>query len=130
MLRPEDIEHFWAYETARKREVAFVARRNAMFESRETFWGRNRFELHELERVMKFPQTAYHELHWHDVDLPVIMLKRRYLNRLRQALMKGRCASDYMDLMGHKQLRNHINRSRVKNGFPEWADEDFKRLNI
>lgn len=85
------IEDAYAYEDWL---AAFVKSRNAMFEDKNTFWGRNRMNLFLLERQMKFPQKAYYYIpedplvHIPQVDSGVVLLKRRYLMQLRRKFMK------------------------------------------
>lgn len=90
----------------------FVANRIRMFEDKSTFWGRNRSSLfmivsddrrgvkrrngmhYGIERKKKYPDSSFHcipEDPWvyiPSTDHEVLLLKRKYLNRLRQDFMK------------------------------------------
>lgn len=71
----------------------FMRQRIVMFEDKKSFWGRNRIDLYEMERIAGFPEDAYYYvpedplITFPDYDR-IHLLKRRYLNRLRQRLMK------------------------------------------
>lgn len=76
----------------------FIHWRIEMFEDNSTFWGRNHSDLYGLYKWMrrhnKLPHDACHVVP-DDPSIPLdfiwcdmYMLKRKYLNRLRQEFMK------------------------------------------
>jgi hypothetical protein len=83
------MEAAYEYEYALK---DFIERRKQMFEG-DTFWGRNRSLLRDFESEAHFPKDAYYYVPedplicFPDYE-PVMLLKRRYLNRLRQWALK------------------------------------------
>lgn len=74
--------------------VRFMHQRIAMFDDRDSFWGRNIYTLMELCDAAKFPSDAFYYIPsdplvvFPDIRHRVVILKRRHLNRLRQDLMK------------------------------------------
>lgn len=87
-----NIDDHYRYENALS---AFLRTRIAMFErDSNTFWGKHRSELIDLEKVSHFPDDAYYYLPEDPlVNMPfpeirIVLLKRRFLNRLRQRLLK------------------------------------------
>lgn len=85
------LEDAYRYEYAL---VHFMNQRIAMFDDRNSFWGRNIFLLMELCDASKFHKEAFHYIPSDplvlipDIRHRVVILKRRHLNRLRQDLMK------------------------------------------
>lgn len=90
--------------------AAFVAQRNKMFEDRNTFWGRNRYQLFEMitddrrkrsdkKNPFQYAKPKYGDECFHYIpedplvyipqfDGIVVIMKRKYLVRLRQDFMK------------------------------------------
>jgi hypothetical protein len=107
-------------------ELKFLNNRVDMFRDPETFWGRNRMELIHFCDISDFPDEAFHapqtiQEGWiFDYAVPyghrVVLLKRRYLNKLRQKVLKmHRCNRDsgyyvgrYWQQKNAKRLQNHI----------------------
>lgn len=88
---PEWVKGVYRYEEGLS---ALINRRMQMFGDRNTFWGKHRGELSGLDTLAKFPDSAYWRIPEDPFtaipspDLRVMLLKRRYLNRLRQTLLK------------------------------------------
>jgi len=113
-----------------------VTRRIAMFGDPDTFWGRNHYDLCVLSEQLNFPEAAYHEERF----LPnhahrAYLLKRKYLNRLRQQFMKWKRQGTVgyynykVDIRNHPTIR-HINFHRQKHGLPELTDHEIRALNV
>jgi hypothetical protein len=91
-------------------------KRVKMFEDRDTFWGRNRSLLIDIHAIAEYPDDAYHPLEYVDGLLPVMCLKRKYLNNLRQRLMKikrrkcdiGRLTRQHYQRKWDEKVQNHI----------------------
>jgi hypothetical protein len=110
-------------------ERAFIQRRYDMFANSATFWGRNRSDLIKLEKIADFPKGAYHTINDDPVVtypdfLPIMLLKRKYLNTLRQRLMKlhrqgkhvGAYASQKYGDSEKNRVLAHINKHRQQHG--------------
>lgn len=90
-----DINAAYAYEDWL---ASFIAKRNQMFDNRNTFWGRNRYALCQLHRLMvrqgKLPKEAYYYMpedplvHIPEIEIEIVLLKGRYLNGLRRKYLK------------------------------------------
>ena len=73
--------------------AGFIQRRVDMFNDKNTFWGRYRLALMDLEQQADFAPDAYYPIPSDPfVVLPdycrIHILRRRYLNRLRMRLLK------------------------------------------
>lgn len=85
------VEATIAYETWL---AQFILRRIQMFDDPQTFWGKYRSSLMDMERNANFPSEAYYPYPADPfVTMPdwysgVHILRRRYLNRLRMRLLK------------------------------------------
>lgn len=85
-----NIDDHYAYENALAR---FIEHRIKMFD-KDTFWAKHRRDLVMLERMSKFPESAYYHIPEDPLvampfpDFRVMLLKSRYLIRLRQKLLK------------------------------------------
>lgn len=119
------IDAAYAYEEAL---ASFIQRRNKMFEG-DTFWGRNKDDLLDLVDVMEFPADAFYYVPEDPlISIPdhdrIVLLKRQYLNRLRQRFMKlqrqNKPIADYvseqLDSDGKQAVLRHINIHRQQHG--------------
>ena len=74
--------------------ASFIQRRVEMFNDKNTFWGRYRLSLMDMEQQAHFGPEAYYPVPSDPfITLPndytrIHILKRRYLNRLRMRLLK------------------------------------------
>lgn len=104
--RPPEPE--WVKDAYRYEEMlsALINRRMQMFEDGMSFWGKYRGDLITLEGRARFPDSAYWRIPEDPFiaipfpDCRIFLLKRRYLNRLRQTLLKykrrGKFVSRYL----------------------------------
>jgi hypothetical protein len=105
-----------AWCKAKEAGEAFCKARMQLFADPTTFWGKHRLDIADLEEVMNFPNDAYHNIPDADVDFRAMLLKRKYLNKLRLKLLKiyrqrssvGDYASRYYARKNAAQLKRHI----------------------
>lgn len=119
-------ESAYQYEASLK---AFLEQRVLMFNDDNSFWGHHSSWVIELERAAHFPDDAYYYMPEDPlVTFPdyqrCMLLKRRYLNRLRMRIIRlkkqGKSAADYTSKQWRNEqddrVLNHINSNRKKNG--------------
>jgi len=102
--------------------TVIVQQRMRMFADKDTWWGRNRMQLCDLEKIMDFPDYAYYEDKDGNADFRAMLLKRKWLNRLRQELLKV-----YRRKTSVYQLTREYWRRRDTHRLQQWIEWNKQR---
>lgn len=102
-----------------------ILQRNEMFNNKVTFWGRNRRDICLIAEIMRFPENATHSDFYHDAEIYPVLLKRKYLNRIRQKLLhiyrQGKCVDTYIEkhrIRAYQQrVDNYIKTNLERSGY-------------